>query len=49
MFLILRYVQGWFRFGVRFCLDLVWGCVPRRFEIVVKLDLGFNLGVLSDA
>ena len=43
----LRYVQGWFRFGIRFCLDLVSGCAPRLFEIVVKVDLGVSLGGLS--
>jgi hypothetical protein len=34
---LLRYVQGWFRFRVRFCLDLVQGCV--------RIHLGFELEV----
>ena len=46
-FFLLRSVQGWFRYGVRFCLGLVWGCVQGRFEIVVKIDLRFSLGGLT--
>ena len=41
---LLRSVQGWFRYGVRFCLGLVGGGVQGRFEIVVKIDLRFSLG-----
>ena len=44
---LLRSVQGWFRYGVRFCLGLVWGCVQGRFEIVVKIYLGCSLSGFS--
>ena len=47
VFFLLRYVQGWFTFGERFCLDWFRVVFQGRFEIVAKLDLGFSLGGFS--
>ena len=40
---VLKSVQGWFRFGVRFCLGLVQGCVQGFFEIVPQKKNGFRV------